>query len=64
LLGVIRVDCCGALMLSNAGQVASIEAETIRYANELVYRRGGRASRSLPVWGLTAGSIVQWASSP
>ena len=39
VLGSVRVHCCGALMLSNAGQVASVEPEAIRYANGLISRR-------------------------
>jgi hypothetical protein len=33
MVGVVRVDFCGALMLSAAGRVASVEAHAIRYAN-------------------------------
>jgi hypothetical protein len=33
VVGVIRVDHCGALMLTVAGRVESVEAEAIRYAS-------------------------------
>ena len=49
-VGAVRVDCCGALMLSNAGQVVSIEAETIRSANGLTYRRSSLPRAIAPVW--------------
>jgi hypothetical protein len=31
VVGTIRVDCCGALMLSSAGRVTQVEAGLIRY---------------------------------
>jgi hypothetical protein len=43
-------DCCGALMLSNAGQVASVETDLIRYANGLALRRSFGSGASVPVW--------------
>jgi hypothetical protein len=50
VVGVIRVDCCGALMLCSAGQVASVEADLIRYVNGLVFRRASVANLAVPVW--------------
>jgi len=59
VVGVVRVDFCGALMLSAAGRVASVEADAICYANGLVYRRRGSAGPAVRIWGFTAGSIVR-----
>jgi hypothetical protein len=50
VVGAVRVDCCGALMLPNAGRVLAVEAELIRYVNGLAFRRGIGASPSMPVW--------------
>jgi hypothetical protein len=49
-LGAIRVDCAGALMLCSAGQVASVEADLIRYVNGLAFRRSFGSGASVPVW--------------
>jgi hypothetical protein len=37
-------------MLSNAGQVASVETDLIRYANGLAFRRSFGSGASVPVW--------------
>ena len=50
VVGVIRVDHCGALMLSNAGRILAVETNLIRYANGLTFRRAGVASLSVPIW--------------
>jgi hypothetical protein len=50
VVGTIRVDCCGALMLSSAGRVTQVEAGLIRYANELAFRRAPEPRPSVPVW--------------
>jgi hypothetical protein len=35
-VGVVRVDGCGALMLSRAGRAVKVRSDEIRYANRLV----------------------------
>jgi hypothetical protein len=50
VVGVIRVDFCGALMLTVPGRVASVEAKAIRYTGGLVYRRSAMPSAAVPVW--------------
>jgi hypothetical protein len=50
VVGVIRVDCCGALMLCSAGRVLAIEADAISHANGLTFRRAAHASGAVPVW--------------
>jgi hypothetical protein len=50
VVGVIRVDCCGALMLSNAGRILAVETDLIRYANGLTFRRASVASLPVPIW--------------
>jgi hypothetical protein len=62
-LGAIRVDYCGALMLSVAGRVLAVEANLIRYVNGLAFRPGVGSSPSVPVWSFRAGSIARGASS-
>ena len=50
VVGVIRVDCCGALMLSSAGRVLAVEADLIRHTNGLAFRRSFSSAASVPVW--------------
>jgi hypothetical protein len=59
VVGVIQVDHCGALMLTVGGRVESVEAEAIRYAGGLVYRRSGASIAAMPVWDFRAGSTMQ-----
>jgi hypothetical protein len=63
VVGVIRVDCAGALMLTVGGKVESVEAKAIRYVNGLAFRPGVGSSPSVPVWSFRAGSIARGASS-
>jgi hypothetical protein len=51
-MGMVRVDSCGALMLTNGVRVVAVSADAIGYANGLVYRR--RPMRSVPVWEFEA----------
>src|SRR4051812_34556591 len=49
VVGVRRVDCCGALKVSSGSPITEGTPECIRYRNGLAYRRtplGGRACRS------------------
>jgi hypothetical protein len=50
VVGVIRVDHVGALMLAVGGRVESVEAEAIRYAGGLVYRRSAVPAAAVPIW--------------
>jgi hypothetical protein len=50
VVGVVRVDGCGALMLSSGCRVVQVEADLIRYANGLAFRREGCAEMMVPVW--------------
>ena len=50
VVGVVRLDCAGALMLSVAGWVLGIEADVIRYENGLAFRRSFGSGASVPVW--------------
>jgi hypothetical protein len=54
IVGVRRVDCCGALMVSGGTAVAEIAPDLIRYANGLAYRRTLAGGPSLPVWQVAA----------
>ena len=49
VVGVRRVDCCGALMVSNGSLIAEVAPDLIRYANGLAYRRALPGGPSLPV---------------
>jgi hypothetical protein len=60
-LGVIRVDHAGALMLTVAGRVGSVEAEAIRYAGGLVYRRSPVPGAAVPVWSFGRGDAFHLA---
>ena len=58
VVGVVRVDHAGALMLSVGSRVESVEAEAIRYSAGLVYRRSGAPAAAVPVWNFgRAGAI-------
>src|SRR4051794_8126224 len=50
VVGVSRVDCCGALMVSNGNPIAEITPDLIRYANGLAYRRTPPGGPTVPVW--------------
>src|SRR3954468_13262120 len=53
-VGVRRVDCCGALMVSNGSAVVEIAPDMIRYANDLKYRRSPPHGPCVPVWEFKA----------
>jgi hypothetical protein len=55
VVGVIRVDHCGALMLTVGGRVESLEAEAIRYAAGLTFRRSPMPGGAVPVWNFGRG---------
>ena len=57
-VGVVRGDHAGALMLTVPGRVASVEAEAIRYAGGLVYRRSLMPAAAVPVWSFGRGAIL------
>jgi hypothetical protein len=50
VVGIVRVYCCGALMLPVAGRVLSVEADVIRFTNGLAFRRAFDSGASVPVW--------------
>jgi hypothetical protein len=62
VVGAIRVDHCGALMLSAAGRVASVGAGAIRYAGGLVFRRSPLPAAAVPVWAFIAGGCKEATS--
>lgn len=50
-VGTIRPDYCGALIIFGGKHVIAVEADLIRYANGLAYRRAPMpAGLSVPVW--------------
>ena len=51
-VGLNRVDCCGALILSRGSRVVSVTAEAITFENRLAYRHKPWAEKSRPLWGL------------
>jgi hypothetical protein len=53
-VGVRRVDCCGALMVSSGSPITEVTPERIRYRNGLVYRRVPPGGPSVPVWQVAA----------
>jgi hypothetical protein len=59
-VGVIRVDCIGALMLTVPGRVESVEGEAIRYAGWLVYRRSPMPVAAVPVWNFGRAGKALW----
>ena len=50
VVGVRRVDGCGALMVSSGSPVAEVTPALIRYRNGLAYRRTPPGGPSVPVW--------------
>src|SRR5690349_5503010 len=54
VVGVSRVDCCGALMVSGGSPIAEVTPECIRYRNGLAYRRTPPGGPSVPVWAFGA----------
>ena len=50
VVGVSRVDCCGALMVSGGSLIAEVTPALIRYRNGLAFRRTPPGGPSLPVW--------------
>jgi hypothetical protein len=53
-VGVRRVDCCGALMVSNGRAVEEVAPGLIRYAGSLKYRRTPPGGPAVPVWKFKA----------
>ena len=53
-VGVRRVDCCGALMVSSGSLIIEVTPERIRYRNGLAYRRTPPGGPSVPVWAFGA----------
>jgi hypothetical protein len=54
IVGVRRVDCCGALMVSSGSPIAEVTPALIRYRNGLAYRRMPPGGPSVPVWQVAA----------
>src|SRR4051794_16921666 len=54
VVGVRRVDCCGALMVSSGSPIAEVTPALIRYRNGLAYRRTPPGGPSVPVWAFGA----------
>ena len=52
IVGLNRVDSCGALILSRGSRVVSVTAEAITFENRLVYRRKPWAEKGWPIWEL------------
>jgi hypothetical protein len=50
LVGLNRVDCCGALMLCRGSPVVSVAQDAIGYANGLTFHRSPRSGPSVPIW--------------
>ena len=50
VVGVSRVDCCGALTVSGGSPIAEVTPALIRYRNGLAFRRTPPGGPSLPVW--------------
>jgi hypothetical protein len=48
VVGVRRVDCCGALMVSSGSPITEVTPECIRYRNGLAYRRTPQEARACP----------------
>jgi hypothetical protein len=53
-VGVRRVDCCGALMVSNGKPIVEVTPSLIRYASGLKYRKPLPTSLAVPVWDFKA----------
>ncbi len=58
-VGIVRVDQTGALMLTGRNNVVALTAETIRYDDELIYRRAPRGL-AVPVWDFRHNSQETW----
>ena len=54
VVGVSRVDCCGALRVSSGSPIAEVTPECIRYRDGLAYRRVPPGGPSVPVWQVAA----------
>jgi hypothetical protein len=54
VVGVSRVDCCGALRVSSGSPITEVTPECIRYRNGLAYRRTPLGGPSVPVWQVAA----------
>src|SRR4051794_10813430 len=54
VVGVRRVDCCGALMVSSGNPITEVTPVLIRYRNGLAYRRMPPGGPSVPVWQVAA----------
>ncbi len=48
--GVVRPDCCGALMLSRGVRVVQVRPDQICFANRFAFRRNGKSRSTIPVW--------------
>ncbi len=48
-MGAVRVDACGALMLSGGKPVVAVERDRIRFRASSYYPKDGRPP-SVPVW--------------
>jgi hypothetical protein len=49
-VGVARVSCCGALLVSGGSPVVDVAAAAIRYRSGLVFRKAAVPDPSVPVW--------------
>ena len=64
VVGVSRVDCCGALMVSSGSPIAEVTPTLIRYRNGLAYRRTPPGGPSVPVWAFGAEGAASTAGAP
>ena len=64
VVGVSRVDCCGALMVSSGSLIAEVTPALIRYRNGLAYRRTPPGGPSVPVWAFGAEGAASTAGAP
>jgi len=64
VVGVSRVDCCGALMVSSGSPIAEVTPALIRYRNRLAYRRTPPGGPSVPVWAFGAEGAASTAGAP
>src|SRR4051812_8437756 len=64
VVGVSRVDCCGALMVSSGSPIAEVTPALIRYRNGLAYRRKPPGGPSVPVWAFGAEGAASTAGAP
>jgi hypothetical protein len=49
-VGVARVSCCGALLVSGGSPVVDVAAAAIRYRSGLAFRKAAVPDPSVPVW--------------